>query len=89
MTIVKEEPKTGIRFIDKIFFDAETNRFGIIGMLLIAVGCLGGGWCGNRRFGVYFGINNIGSIYHVCISNDISSCSNEMDTLFEFYFNPN
>lgn len=42
MTIVKEEPKTGIRFIDKIFFDAETNRYGIISMLLIAVGCLGG-----------------------------------------------
>jgi len=37
-----EEPKTGIGFIDKIFFDAETNRYGIISMLLIAVGCLGG-----------------------------------------------
>ena len=42
MTTVQEEPKTGIRFIDKIFFDAETNRYGIISMLLIAVGCLGG-----------------------------------------------
>lgn len=37
-----EEPKTGIGFIDKIFFDAETNRYGILSMLLIAVGCLGG-----------------------------------------------
>jgi|SaaInlStandDraft_5_1057022.scaffolds.fasta_scaffold41587_2 hypothetical protein len=42
MTTAQEEPKTGIRFIDKIFFDAETNRYGIISMLLIAVGCLGG-----------------------------------------------
>ncbi len=37
-----EEPKTGIRFIDKIFFDAETNRYGIYAMLLTLVGCLGG-----------------------------------------------
>jgi hypothetical protein len=42
MTTAQEEPKTGIRVIDKIFFDAETNRYGIISMLLIVVGCLGG-----------------------------------------------
>ena len=42
MTTTAEEPKTGIGFIDKIFFDAETNRYGICSMLLIAVGCLGG-----------------------------------------------
>ena len=42
MTTAQEEPKTGIRAIDKIFFDAETNRYGIISMLLIVVGCLGG-----------------------------------------------
>ena len=42
MSANQEEPKTGIAFIDKIFFDSETNRYGIISLLLIAVGCLGG-----------------------------------------------
>lgn len=37
-----EEPKTGIPFLDKIFFDAETNRYGIISLLLTLVGILGG-----------------------------------------------
>jgi len=55
MTTAQEEPKTGIRFIDKIFFDAETNRYGIISMLLIAVGCLRGVGVGTGA-GVYCGI---------------------------------
>ena len=38
----QEEPKTGIKFLDNIFFDSETNRYGIISLLLIAAGCLGG-----------------------------------------------
>lgn len=42
MNATHEEPKTGIGFIDKIFFDAETNRYGIYAMLLTLVGCLGG-----------------------------------------------
>mgnify|MGYP006113908971 FL=1 len=42
MSATHEEPKTGIGFIDKIFFDAETNRYGIYAMLLTLVGCLGG-----------------------------------------------
>ena len=37
-----EEPKIGVPFLDKIFYDGETNRYGIISLLLIAVGCLGG-----------------------------------------------
>ncbi len=37
-----QEEKTGIAILDKIFFSASTNRYGIISMLLIVVGCLGG-----------------------------------------------
>ena len=38
----KEEGLTGIAFIDKIFFDANLNRYGIMAILMITVGCLGG-----------------------------------------------
>lgn len=43
MNAKHEEPKTGIALLDKIFYDAETNRYGIISLLLILVGCMGGG----------------------------------------------
>lgn len=33
---------TGIKIIDKIFYDHDMNRYGIISMLLLVVGCLGG-----------------------------------------------
>lgn len=33
---------TGIGFIDKIFYDHDINRYGIISMLLLVVGCGGG-----------------------------------------------
>ena len=33
---------TGIKFIDTIFYDHDMNRYGIISMLLLIVGCLGG-----------------------------------------------
>jgi len=33
---------TGIKYIDKIFFDHDMNRYGIISMLLLVVGILGG-----------------------------------------------
>ena len=33
---------TGIKFIDKIFYDHDINRYGIISMLLLVVGCGGG-----------------------------------------------
>ncbi len=42
MSAHQEEEKTGIAFLDKIFFSPTTNRYGIISVLLIAVGCLGG-----------------------------------------------
>ncbi len=38
----KEENVTGIAFIDKIFFDANLNRYGIMAVLIVVVGCLGG-----------------------------------------------
>jgi hypothetical protein len=41
MTTEKTE-LTGVKFIDNIFFDHDMNRYGIISMLLIVVGCLGG-----------------------------------------------
>ena len=33
---------TGIKIIDKIFYDHDMNRYGIISMLLLVVGCMGG-----------------------------------------------
>ena len=41
MSIEKTE-LTGIKLIDKIFYDHDMNRYGIISMLLLVVGCLGG-----------------------------------------------
>ena len=41
MSIEKTE-LTGIKFIDNIFYDHDMNRYGIISMLLLIVGCLGG-----------------------------------------------
>jgi len=38
----QEENVTGIKVIDKIFFDANLNRYGISAILLIAIGCMGG-----------------------------------------------
>jgi len=69
MTTAQEEPKTGIRFIDKIFFDAETNRYGIISMLLIAVGCLRGVGVGTGGLGYtvefYVYITPLITYYHL------------------------
>ncbi len=33
---------TGIPILDKIFFEANLNRYGISALMLIAVGCMGG-----------------------------------------------
>ena len=41
MSVEKTE-LTGIKFIDNIFFDHDINRYGIISMLLLVVGCGGG-----------------------------------------------
>lgn len=41
MSVEKTE-LTGIKFIDKIFYDHDINRYGIISMLLLVVGCGGG-----------------------------------------------
>ena len=41
MSIEKTE-LTGIKIIDKIFYDHDMNRYGIISMLLLVVGCIGG-----------------------------------------------
>jgi hypothetical protein len=38
----KEENVTGIAIINKIFFDANLNRYGIMAVLIVVVGCLGG-----------------------------------------------
>jgi len=38
----KEEDVTGIPIIDKIFFDANLNRYGIMAILMLVVGILGG-----------------------------------------------
>lgn len=38
----KEEKVTGVAIIDKIFFDANLNRYGIMAILMLVVGCLGG-----------------------------------------------
>ncbi len=37
-----KEDVTGIAIIDKVFFDANLNRYGIMAILLLVVGCLGG-----------------------------------------------
>ena len=37
-----EENVTGIAIVDKVFFDANLNRYGIMAILLLVVGCLGG-----------------------------------------------
>jgi len=41
MSVEKTE-LTGVGFIDKIFYDHDINRYGIISMLLLVVGCGGG-----------------------------------------------
>lgn len=38
----KEEDVTGIAIIDKLFFDANINRYGIMAILLLVVGSLSG-----------------------------------------------
>ena len=39
---VNKKDVTGIPILDKIFFQANLNRYGISALLLIAVGCMGG-----------------------------------------------
>lgn len=36
------ENVTGIAILDKLFFDANLNRYGIMAILMLVVGCLGG-----------------------------------------------
>jgi hypothetical protein len=50
----KEENVTGVAIIDKIFFDANLNRYGIMAILMIAVGCLGGVAVGTGGLGSTF-----------------------------------
>lgn len=38
----QEENITGIAIVDKIFYDANLNRYGIMSILLLVVGTLGG-----------------------------------------------
>lgn len=37
-----KENVAGIAILDKLFFDANLNRYGIMAILMIVVGCLGG-----------------------------------------------
>jgi hypothetical protein len=39
---VKKTELTGIKFIDKIFYDHDINRYGITSLLLLIIGCTGG-----------------------------------------------
>lgn len=41
-THTENEKLSGFNFLNKIFFDHDTNRYGIIAMLLLVVGCGGG-----------------------------------------------
>ncbi|MCT4581008.1 MAG: hypothetical protein N4A35_06280 [Flavobacteriales bacterium] len=37
-----QDDVTGIALLDKLFFDANLNRYGIMAILLLVVGCMGG-----------------------------------------------